>query len=130
MQTLTQGRIDIVIFPNGGWERLGYVPANPEIPEEVWYNNILEFVANNQNLPKPQKFTGYYGMSKTRSNAVEMSWGEYQGDMPDLTPQFDPMAEIQRAEQIMQEQLASLQAPPEAIDVEPPENPELTEDGE
>lgn len=92
MDTLTEGRVDIVIFPNGGWEFIGSVSANPEIPEEVYLPEVQKFVAQNQDLPAPTKFTGYYGV---KADTLKMSWGVWQGEIPreevetmELTPEM------------------------------------------
>lgn len=100
MDTLTQGRVDIVIFPNGGWEFIGSIPANPEIPEEVYLPEVQKFVGQNQELPTPTKFTGYYGIA---GDIFKMSWGEWKGAIPreevetvKLTP--EQVTEINEAE--------------------------------
>lgn len=79
MDTLTQGRVDIVIFPNGGWEYIGRVPANPEIPEADYQPEVEKFVAQNQGLKNPTNFTGYYGVD---GDILKMSWGTYAGEIP------------------------------------------------
>lgn len=79
MDTLTPGRIDIVIFANGGYERIGYIAADPEIPETEWLPDVVKFVNMNQNLSEPKKFTGYYSI---KDGQLKMSWREYAGEIP------------------------------------------------
>lgn len=98
--TLVPGRIDIVIFANGGWEKIGFQQSDPEIQPDDVLPDVLQFVATKQNLPAPEKFTGYFSV---KNRSVGMSWAPYAGeteqmrkaremtftDMPDLPQTID-----------------------------------------
>lgn len=75
--TLVPGRVDIVIFANGGWEKIGWQQSDPEIQPDDILPDILQFVETKQNLPAPEKFTGYFS-AKNRSMTV--NWMPYAGE--------------------------------------------------
>lgn len=74
--TLVPGRVDIVIFANGGWEKIGQIASDPEIPFDDILPEILQFVSTKQNLPAPQKFTGYYSI---KDDKISIHWANYAG---------------------------------------------------
>lgn len=76
--TLAPGRIDVVIFPNGGKEIIGRQPSYPPLPEIAYLNKIRDFVATKQGLEKPEKFTGFYS---SKENEVSMTWTPYAGEI-------------------------------------------------
>ena len=76
--TTTTGRIDIVIFPNGGREVIGRIPSEPPTKESIYMPHVKEFVEMNQGLEKPKKFTGYYDV--TNGNCT-FTWGDYAGEI-------------------------------------------------
>lgn len=79
MNTVTDGRLDIIIFPNGGKEYLGKLPSTPEIDEQLYLPAVSQFVAQNQNLEEPTKFTGMY---RVKDDRLEITWGPYAGEIP------------------------------------------------
>lgn len=109
---MKKGRIDIVIFPNGGWEYIGREESDPPIPLDDLLPFVLDFVGKHQGLETPQKFTAYYGgeqastfgMRKARSAAsstsgfVEPVFGDYEGLM------YYQTEEGQKEEQARQEE--------------------------
>lgn len=76
--TLSAGRIDIIIFPNGGKEVIGRMPAYPPVPETLYMSEVRKFVADHQSLPKPTRFTGYYTV---KDGALSMTWSNYSGEI-------------------------------------------------
>lgn len=89
--TIKQGRVDIVIFPNGGWEYIGRIEPEPLMPPDDILPQVLEFVAQHQNLPLPQKFTAYYGQ---KGRSINISFGDWEGEIP---------MQIQTPEELMAE---------------------------
>lgn len=86
--TKIDGRLDIVIFTNGGWEFIGKIPADPEIPEDVYMPEVRNFVAANQELPEPKKFTSFY---RIKDDRIIMKWGDWQGEIQSIEPaEFNP----------------------------------------
>lgn len=79
MDTIKDGRFDIVIFPNGGWECIGKMPSTPETPEDMYWQKVLDFVGQHQGLEAPQKYTGFYSV---KGETLKMSWAPYAGEMP------------------------------------------------
>lgn len=79
MNTITDGRLDIIIFPNGGKEYLGKLPSSPEVDEQLYLPAVAEFVAQNQDLEEPTKFTGMY---RVKDDRLEITWGPYAGEIP------------------------------------------------
>lgn len=77
--TIAPGRVDIIIFPNGGKEVIGRQPSYPPLPEIAYLNKIRDFVATKQGLEKPEKFTGFYS---SKENAVSMTWTAWAGEIP------------------------------------------------
>lgn len=116
MDTIQDGRLDIVIFENGGREFIGKTPSNPEIPESAYLPKVESFVAQNQNLPEPKKFTGMYRM---KNDILEITWGDWMGELskPDLSvdyanhPYMDILLEKERL------QATRAEANADAIDV-------------
>ena len=76
--TLAPGRIDLVIFSNGGKEVIGRLPSYPALPEMAYSKFIQEFVSTKQNLEKPEKFTGFYSC---KDNQVSMTWTTWAGEI-------------------------------------------------
>ena len=76
--TLSAGRIDIIIFPNGGKEVIGRMPAYPPVPETLYMSEVRKFVADHQSLPKPTRFTGYYTV---KDGALSMTWSNWAGEI-------------------------------------------------
>lgn len=76
--TLAPGRIDLVIFSNGGKEVIGRQPSYPALPESAYISEVNRFVATKQGLGKPEKFTGYYTV---KDNEVTMTWTPYAGEL-------------------------------------------------
>jgi hypothetical protein len=81
--TLAPGRVDIIIFPNGGKEVIGRQPSYPLLPETAYLNKIRDFVATKQGLEKPEKFTGFYS---SKENSVSMTWTAWAGEIPQEEP--------------------------------------------
>lgn len=95
MDTTTDGRLDIVIFPNGGKEFLAKLPSSPEIDEQLYLPAVSNFVGQNQNLEEPTKFTGMY---RVRNDRLEITWGPYAGEIPhygevevEMSPEMEAM---------------------------------------
>lgn len=95
MNTVTDGRLDIVIFENGGKEFLAKLPSSPEIDEQLYLPLVTQFVAQNQDLKEPTKFTGTYRM---KDDELEITWGPYAGEIPhygeievEESPEIDAM---------------------------------------
>ena len=76
--TLVPGRVDIVIFANGGWEKIGQIASDPDIPFDDFLPEILQFVGTKQNLPAPEKFTGYYS---AKDGDISIHWANYAGEI-------------------------------------------------
>lgn len=79
MDTVTDGRLDIVIFPNGGYEYIGKLAASPEVNEEYYLPFIARFVEDHQGLEVPTKYTATY---RVKNDNLEISWGDYAGEIP------------------------------------------------
>lgn len=77
--TLVPGRVDIVVFANGGWEKIGHMESDPAIPPDDVLPSIIEFVATKQNLAAPEKFTGYYSV---KNDKILIHWANYAGEIP------------------------------------------------
>lgn len=84
--TLTPGRVDIVIFANGGWEFIGRINADPDIPENEYLPEVLDFVGKHQNLSAPEKFTGYY---QIKGDKLIMNWRDYAGEIERMMPEAE-----------------------------------------
>lgn len=106
MDTKTDGRLDVVIFPNGGREFLGRQPSYPETAESLYLPEVEKFVALHQGLETPEKYTGYYTV---KGDVLTINWGEYAGEivveqqeivMPDMTKYgiYDNIGEMQEPE--------------------------------
>lgn len=76
--TTTPGRIDIVIFTNGGREVIGRTASDPKVKESIYMPLVAEFVSNNVPVDKPAKYTGYYSVT---NDECSMSWGDYEGEI-------------------------------------------------
>ena len=74
--TLAPGRVDILIFPNGGKEVIGRQPSYPALSEAAYLPEVQTFVASKQGLEKPEKATGYY---TCKGDVVSMTWTPYAG---------------------------------------------------
>ena len=83
--TLAPGRVDIIIFPNGGKEVIGRQPSYPSIPESAYLSEVQKFVSSKQGLEHPEKFTGYYTV---KDGVVSMTWTPYAGEI-----QQEPLVE-------------------------------------
>ena len=77
--TLSPGRIDLIIFPSGGKEVIGRQNSYPELPEEAYLSEVLDFVSTKQGLEKPEKITGYY---TCKDGVVSMQWTPYAEPIP------------------------------------------------
>lgn len=84
--TLVPGRIDIVVFANGGWEKIGQIASDPVIAPDDVLPGILEFVATKQNLAAPEKFTGYYSV---KNDKISIHWANYAGEIPVEMPTIE-----------------------------------------
>ena len=76
--TTTPGRIDIIIFTNGGKEVLGRIASEPKLAESDYLPTVKEFVANNVPTDVPVKYTGYYSVT---DGELSFEWGEYAGEI-------------------------------------------------
>ena len=76
--TTTDGRIDIVIFTNGGKEVLGRIASEPKLSESVYMPSVKEFVAANVPESEPVQYTGYYSV---KDGVLSFTWGEYEGEI-------------------------------------------------
>ena len=77
--TTSAGRIDIIIFPNGGKEVLGRIASDPKLSESVYLPTVKEFVAANVPEGKtPVKYTGYYSVT---DGELSFTWGDYEGEI-------------------------------------------------
>ena len=75
MTTEMPGRIDIVIFPNGGREVIGRSPAYPPVKEAIYIGLVNEFVTNKiGTLENPENWSGYYTV---KDDVVSMRWTPY-----------------------------------------------------
>lgn len=86
-ETIVDGRLDIVVFPNGGWEFIGKVMSDPPVPEDIYLPEVNRHVAANQNLPAPHKFTGVF---RVRDDAFTIFWGDWKGEIPNYAPETVP----------------------------------------
>ena len=77
MKTEAPGRIDIVIFPNGGKEVFGREPATPPVEESRYWPEVNDFVRRTaaKQLQEPEKYTGIYSVSE--NDILSMSWYPY-----------------------------------------------------
>lgn len=94
MDTTTDGRLDIVVFPTGGKEFLAKLPASPEVDERLYLPLVTRFAAR-QDLEEPTKFTGMY---RVKNGELEITWGPYAGEIPhygemevEITPEEEAM---------------------------------------
>ena len=78
--TLAPGRIDLIIFANGGKEFIGRQDSYPVTPESAYISEVQKFVATKQGLEKPEKFTGFYTV---KDDIVTMTWTPYAGEIPE-----------------------------------------------
>lgn len=76
--TESSGRIDIMIFPNGGKEVIGRVASYPKVPESTYWPEVLAFVAEHQGLEKPVKYTGRYSVT---GGVFSMQWFDWAGEI-------------------------------------------------
>ena len=66
-----QGRYDIVVFENGGWECIRKQDSVPVAPEELYRPKVADFI-NTLSLPKD---AGKYSMRYTYEDGVcSISW--------------------------------------------------------
>lgn len=85
--TITNGRLDIVVFGNGGYEFLARVTSEPEVAEDIYLPKVKDFVASLR-LDAPQKFTGIYHVTEGQFN---ISWGDWQGEIPNYASPVEPV---------------------------------------
>ena len=83
--TLTPGRVDIVIFPSGNRSIIGRQSSYPYTPESAYLGEVQKFVSSKQGLEHPEKFTGYYTI---KDGVVSMTWAPYAGEI-EQTPEKD-----------------------------------------
>ena len=76
--TTIDGRIDIIIFSNGGKEIIGRIESEPKISESYYIKDIKNFVSKHQNLEHPTKYTCYY---KVLNGKIKTSWTDYAGEI-------------------------------------------------
>lgn len=75
MTTEMPGRIDIIIFPNGGKEVIGRSPSYPPAKESFYISLVNEFVASKVGtVEKPEKYSGYYTI---KDDVASMQWTPY-----------------------------------------------------
>ena len=91
MNTVTDGRLDIVIFPNGGKEYLAKLPSSPEVPEDMYLQQVADFVAQNQNIKEPTRFTGTY---RVIDDVLQITWGNWAGIIPHYGEQDTPIEDM------------------------------------
>lgn len=84
--TLSPGRVDIIIFPSGGKEVIGCQSSYPSIPESAYISEVQKFVSSKQGLEHPEKFTGYYTV---KDGVVSMMWTPYAGEIQQEPPVED-----------------------------------------
>ena len=73
----SNGRIDIVVFPNGGREIIGRIDSDPVVS----VNDLIPVVnkqAAAQKLTAPKKFTGIYDPA----NINAITWSDYNESNP------------------------------------------------
>lgn len=87
--TTTSGRIDIVVFVNGGYEFLARVASKPEVPEDVWLPRVEDFVSR-LILDEPQKYSLTY---EVVDGQFYMHHGEWLGEIPGYAPTPEEMQE-------------------------------------
>lgn len=94
--TESAGRIDIIIFPNGGKEVIGRQAAYPSVPESAYLPEIQRFVAAHQGLSEPTKYTGRYSVKDGELSMVWMDWAgeivreeEQDMDLPEMEPPLE-----------------------------------------
>lgn len=73
-----EGRYDIVVFGNGGWECIGRINSEPEVPVQTLHDLAGQFVEGLEADGKPVKYTGIY---EPGSEPLVIEWGEWQGDI-------------------------------------------------
>lgn len=100
MDTVTDGRLDIVIFPNGGKEYLAKLPSSPAVDEQMYLDEVARFVAA-QNLEEPTKFTGTY---RVVNDKLQMTWGPYAGEPPKVASEEAPVEPMSPEAQAMMAQ--------------------------
>lgn len=74
---MSAGRIDIVVFPNGGREIIGRISSEPEVPMSELLSDINQYVSTLEGITTPRKYTGYYSSSFTG-----ISWEAYNEKNP------------------------------------------------
>lgn len=74
--TTSNGRIDVVIFPNGNREICGRINSVPPVPYSDLLAEVKVFVAQHQGLDKPQKWTGNYSV---KGGKLSLIWGDWEG---------------------------------------------------
>lgn len=99
MDTIQDGRIDVMIYPNGGREVMGRIESNPELPEQVYMPQVEVFVSQNQGLPKSKMFTGIYSM---KDDVLTINWSDWLGKIPHYGEEMDSLAFMQKMRERMQ----------------------------
>ena len=65
------GRVDICVYPDGHWERLGGEDANPPIPESIVFAQIQAFVDSNRPTKSNIHLSGWYSI---REGDIHFHW--------------------------------------------------------
>lgn len=73
------GRYDIVAFGNGGWECIGRINSEPDVPVQILHDHAQLFVEGLEADNRPVKYTGVYDPD---SEPFVVEWGEWQGEIP------------------------------------------------
>ena len=85
--TETPGRINIIIFPNGGKEVIGRIASYPPTPESAYLDKVRSFVGQHQGLSKPTKYTGRYNV---KDGVLSMLWTDWAGEIPRPAEELEP----------------------------------------
>ena len=73
------GRIDIVIFPNGGREIFARTASNEEVPTKKLIDEVNDFVTSYTPPSTPKKFTCIWSYNGTE---LVVAWSEYDDSNP------------------------------------------------
>lgn len=66
--TIAPGRIDIRIFPDGRWTRIGGEDSYPPTPEARILPQVQAFASTHAPQEKPIEYSGYYGIKEPLCN--------------------------------------------------------------
>lgn len=83
------GRIDIVVFPNGGREVFGQIKSEPPVSAAVLAAEVAAYAGGLPPADAPRKFTGYYDAA----DASDIAWSVYDENNPIVMVPMEPKLE-------------------------------------